>query len=207
MSTPTLPPSQLNPFATSQMTTHLKTRRQAFMHRVVNHRPSEDTAMNKTTLTRKKTQEQTTQPTTELKKDQPDLQENTTMTAQVKEPKDQQPSEFTADHPTPSTSEPTATSKPEPMNTKALAQAIIQQALIHYHQANRPKEPTPSHQETVTAECPTQRYSVRMRRLTIELPESLHRDIKVYSAQKDLQVGLLVRSILHSCFAPHADQQ
>ena len=203
MSTPRLPPSQLNPLVTSQVTTHLKARRQAFMHRVMNHRPSEDTAMNKTTLTRKKTQEPTTQPTAELKKDQPDLQENTTMNAQAKEPKDQQPSEFTADHPTPSTSEPTATSKPEPMNAKELAQAIIQQALIHYHQASRPKEPTPAQQETTAAESPAQGYSVRMRRMTIDLPDSLHRDIKVYCAQKDLQVGLLMRSLLESCFANH----
>ena len=111
------------------------------------------------------------------------------MTAQVKEPKDQQPSELTT------------TSKPEPMNAKELAQAIIQQALIHYHQANRPKEPPPSHQESSTAESPAQGYSVRMRRMTIDLPDSLHRDIKVYCAQKDLQVGLLVRSLLESCFA------
>lgn len=203
MSTPTLPPSQLTPLVTSHLTQLIHKRREAFVHRILNHLPSEKTSMNKTTLTRKKTQEQTTQPTTELKQDQPDLQENATMTAQVKEPKDQQSSEFTAGHPTPSTSEPTATSKPEPMNAKALAQAIIQQALIHYHQVGRVKEPELVHQETTTAECPTQGYSVRMRRMTIDLPDSLHRDIKVYCAQKDLQVGLLMRSLLESCFANH----
>ena len=91
----------------------------------------------------------------------------------------------------------------ELLDAKALAQGILKQALIHYHQASRPKEPTPAHQETTAAESPAQGYSVRMRRMTIDLPDSLHRDIKVYCAQKDLQVGLLVRSLLESCFANH----
>ena len=133
----------------------------------------------------------TTQPSDALKMNQPDQQQTTHLQAVPSDLK-------TAD-----AHDCMAAPTPSPLNEKELAQGIMQQALIHYHQASRPKEPEPVRQESSTAESPAQGYSVRMRRMTIDLPDSLHRDIKVYCAQKDLQVGLLVRSLLESCFANH----
>ena len=38
------------------------------------------------------------------------------------------------------------------------------------------------------------------RRLTLAIPDRLHRDIKVYCAQHDLQIGTLISAILLTCF-------
>lgn len=180
-------PSQLNPVVTGQMTTQLKARRQAFIHRLLHAQPTEETAMNKTTLTRKKTPDHSSQPAAEGKQDQPDSQENTTMNAVAKTQEDPNQEQ---------TSEPAT----EPAAPPEVTQHIMQLALEHYQQASRPVERPKARTDTQNVAQMIPSYNARPRRLTLELPDSLHRDIKVYCAQNDLQVGLLVRSLLASCF-------
>ena len=44
------------------------------------------------------------------------------------------------------------------------------------------------------------------RRLTLPIPDRLHRDIKVYCAQKDLQMGNLIAALLQTCFYGDQDK-
>ena len=44
------------------------------------------------------------------------------------------------------------------------------------------------------------------RRLTLPIPERLHREIKVYCAQQDLQLGTLIAALLQTCFYGNEEQ-
>ena len=197
-------PSQLNPVVTGQMTTQLKARRQAFIHRLLHAQPTEETAMNKTTLTRKKTPDHSSQPAAEGKQDQPDSQENTTMNAVAKTQEDPNQPTPSAEHQHESqpvtAKDPNQEQTSEPAAPPEVTQHIMQLALEHYQQASRPVERPKARTDTQKVAQMIPSYTARPRRLTLELPDSLHRDIKVYCAQNDLQVGLLVRSLLASCF-------
>lgn len=231
MSATAHPLPQLNPFAAHQFQARSTAHQRALLNRLADYLPSENPSMKKPILSRKPKTEQATAPKN-TPQAEPKIwntqtssttQENTMMTAQAQAPVNVQPNASTTlqsdvlkmnqlnqqqtthlhSVANEKTAEPQAEWTPPTLDAQALAQAILQQAMTRYHQVGRVKEPTPAQQESSTAESPAQGYSVRMRRMTIDLPDSLHRDIKVYCAQKDLQVGLLVRSLLESCFANH----
>ena len=221
MSATAHPLPQLNPFAAHQFQARSTAHQRALLNRLADYLPSENPSMKKPILSRKPKTEQATAPKN-TPQAEPKIwntqtssttQENTMMTAQAQAPINvqadapttQQPNQQHTTHlhsvANEKTAEPQAEWTPPTLDAQTLAQAILQQAMTRYHQVGRVKEPTPAQQESTAAESPAQGYSVRMRRMTIDLPDSLHRDIKVYCAQKDLQVGLLVRSLLESCFA------
>lgn len=58
--------------------------------------------------------------------------------------------------------------------------------------------------------CTQQRHSIRptglhQRRLTLTLPDKLHRDIKIYCVETDQRLGSLVSAILQVCFHGHPE--
>lgn len=75
----------------------------------------------------------------------------------------------------------------QPDSLSPLNQQQLQDVLKHYSEANHF-----AHQ--------TQHLKRQTRRMTLELPDDLYREIKVYCAQNDLQMGLLVRALLQQCF-------
>lgn len=48
---------------------------------------------------------------------------------------------------------------------------------------------------------------MRLRRLTIDLPEEVHRAIKIFCAQHDVQMGFLVRCVIEKSLADNANQE
>lgn len=143
--------------------------------------------MRKPTRTRKKPTEPPTNPSS-LTEDKPmTLQKTSAETLSADPLLEEQDPQTTEKQPS-SVSQQAASQ----LSVEQPAHQIMQEALNHYRQAVR-------HQEANSASA-THPLSSRGRRMTVDLPESLHREIKVYCAQNDLQVGLLVRSLLQQCF-------
>ena len=92
--------------------------------------------------------------------------------------------------------------KSEPPPTQTPHQPLAQE--VHQPEGNT-TDFSALLQQLTQAQHPAMRQgmgAVNLRRLTIELPESLHRTLKVYCAQEGIYSGDLVRALLQACFMP-----